>query len=39
MGLLVLSGMSGAGKSRAAGILEDMGFFVTKNVPALLVPP
>ena len=39
MGLLILSGMSGAGKSRAAGVLEDMGFFVTRNVPALLVPP
>lgn len=39
MGLLVVSGMSGAGKSRAAGILEDMGFFVTRNVPAVLILP
>ena len=28
MEILVISGLSGAGKSRAASFLEDMGFYI-----------
>lgn len=38
MELIVISGLSGAGKSQAASILEDLGYFVVDNLPAQLIP-
>lgn len=38
MELIVVSGLSGAGKSQAASFLEDMGYFVVDNMPAALIP-
>ena len=38
MELLIVSGMSGAGKSVAMNALEDIGFFCIDNVPAGLLP-
>jgi len=35
--LIVISGMSGAGKSQAASFLEDIGYFVVDNMPAVLI--
>ncbi len=35
---LVIAGMSGAGRSTAAGVLEDIGWFVIDNLPAELIP-
>ena len=34
---LVVTGMSGAGRSTAAGSLEDLGWFVIDNLPAALI--
>ena len=36
--LVVVTGMSGAGRSTAAKELEDLGFFVVDNLPPQLVP-
>jgi RNase adapter protein RapZ len=36
--VLVVTGLSGAGRSVAAGALEDIGWFVIDNLPADLVP-
>ena len=36
--LVVVSGMTGAGRSTAAKELEDLGFFVVDNLPPTLVP-
>ena len=38
MDIVVLTGMSGAGRSTAARALEDLGFFVTDNLPPQLLP-
>ena len=38
MEFVIISGMSGAGKSKAASFLEDMGFYVVDNLPASLIP-
>ena len=38
MEFVIISGMSGAGKSQAASIMEDMGFFCVDNLPAPLIP-
>lgn len=38
MELLIVTGMSGAGKSLAANTLEDMGFFCVDNVPPAIIP-
>lgn len=38
MELLIVSGMSGAGKSVAMNALEDIGFFCIDNIPAALMP-
>lgn len=38
MEFVIITGMSGAGKSRAALVLEDMGYFVVDNLPAPLIP-
>lgn len=39
MEMIIVSGLSGAGKSQAASILEDMGFYCVDNLPAPLIPP
>ncbi len=36
--VVVVTGMSGAGRSQAAKVLEDLGYFVVDNVPAVLIP-
>ncbi len=36
--LLIVAGMSGAGRSTASAALEDLGWFVIDNVPAALIP-
>ena len=38
MEFIIISGLSGAGKSRAASVMEDMGFFCVDNLPAPLIP-
>jgi UPF0042 nucleotide-binding protein len=35
---VVITGLSGAGRSQAADHLEDLGWFVIDNVPAVLIP-
>lgn len=37
MEFVIISGLSGAGKSRAASFMEDMGFFCVDNLPAPLI--
>src|SRR6476661_979174 len=36
--VVVVTGMSGAGKSTALHALEDLGFFCTDNLPTVLAP-
>ena len=38
MEFLIISGMSGAGKSLAADILEDMDYYCVDNMPVALLP-
>lgn len=38
MKFLIISGMSGAGKTRAADVLEDMDYYCVDNMPAPLLP-
>lgn len=38
MEFVIISGMSGGGKSKAATFMEDMGFFCVDNLPAPLIP-
>ena len=38
MKLLIITGMSGAGKSLAANYLEDMGFYCVDNIPPAIIP-
>lgn len=38
MEFVIVSGLSGAGKSTVAGFMEDMGFFRVDNLPAALIP-
>jgi UPF0042 nucleotide-binding protein len=35
---IVIAGLSGAGRSQAADILEDLGWFVIDNMPPALIP-
>ncbi len=37
--LVVITGLSGSGKSLAARCLEDIGFFCVDNLPVQLIPP
>lgn len=37
MEILIISGLSGGGKSKAASFLEDMGFYIVDNMPASLI--
>ena len=34
----IISGLSGAGRSAAGDVLEDLGFFVIDNLPPALIP-
>src|SRR4026209_2649771 len=38
LGVTVITGMSGAGRSSAGDVLEDLGFFVIDNLPPELIP-
>ena len=38
MEFLIITGLSGAGKSRAADVLEDLDFYCVDNMPAALIP-
>ena len=38
MYFLIISGMSGAGKSRAVATLEDLGYYCVDNLPISLIP-
>ena len=38
MDFIIVTGMSGAGKSKAASFLEDMGVFCVDNLPVPLIP-
>ena len=38
MELVIVSGLSGAGKSKAVSYLEDIGFYCVDNLPATLIP-
>src|SRR4029077_19655982 len=35
---IVIAGLSGGGRSQAADILEDLGWFVIDNMPPALIP-
>lgn len=37
MEILIISGLSGSGKSRSASFLEDMGFYIVDNMPAGMI--
>ena len=37
MEFIIISGMSGAGKSKAASFLEDMGYYIVDNLPAGII--
>jgi UPF0042 nucleotide-binding protein len=36
--LIIVTGMSGAGKSQAVQALEDIGYFCIDNIPPILIP-
>lgn len=38
MHFLIVTGMSGAGKSRAVAVLEDLGYYCVDNLPIALLP-
>lgn len=38
MEFVIVSGLSGAGKSKVASTLEDMGYYVVDNMPVALIP-
>ena len=38
MEFLIITGLSGAGKTRAADIIEDMGYYCVDNMPAEIMP-
>jgi len=38
MNLVIITGLSGAGKSEAMNCLEDLGFFCVDNLPPALIP-
>ena len=37
MEILIISGLSGGGKSKAASFLEDMGYYIVDNMPAAMI--
>lgn len=38
MEILIITGQSGAGKSRVAAVLEDMNFYCVDNMPVVMMP-
>ena len=38
MQFIIVSGLSGAGKSKAASNLEDLGFYCVDNMPSEMIP-
>jgi UPF0042 nucleotide-binding protein len=38
LGVVILTGMAGAGKSTAIHVLEDLGFYCIDNLPVVLLP-
>ncbi|MEF9972145.1 MAG: RNase adapter RapZ, partial [Oscillospiraceae bacterium] len=38
MEFLIISGLSGAGKSRASDMLEDLDYYCVDNMPIALIP-
>ena len=38
MKFVIVTGMSGAGKSTAMKMMEDMGYFCIDNMPPMLIP-
>ncbi|MCL2202198.1 MAG: RNase adaptor protein RapZ, partial [Oscillospiraceae bacterium] len=38
MDMIIISGLSGAGKSRVAAVLEDMDFYCVDNMPLSMMP-
>ena len=38
MQLVIITGMSGSGKSTAMRVMEDIGFYCIDNLPPLLIP-
>ena len=38
MDFLIITGLSGAGKSRAADVLEDLDYYCVDNLPVALMP-
>ena len=38
MNLVIVTGLSGAGKSQAANALEDMGYYCVDNIPPAIIP-
>lgn len=38
MKFILITGLSGAGKSQAANFLEDVGYFTVDNMPAVMIP-
>lgn len=36
--LIIITGMSGAGKSYSLQVLENMGYFCIDNIPPALIP-
>lgn len=38
MEFLIISGLSGGGKSKLGSFLEDMGYYVVDNLPAAMIP-
>ena len=38
MSIVIVTGVSGAGKSRAVNALEDIGFYCVDNMPPALIP-
>ncbi|MDR1185943.1 MAG: RNase adapter RapZ [Bifidobacteriaceae bacterium] len=37
--ILIITGMSGAGRTQAAGVLEDLGWYVVDNLPPQMIEP
>ncbi|MEZ5176188.1 MAG: RNase adapter RapZ [Acidimicrobiia bacterium] len=37
-GVVIITGLSGAGRSHSANVLEDIGYFVVDNLPIQLIP-
>ena len=36
--LIIVTGMSGAGKTQACRYMEDLGYFVVDNLPPVFIP-